>query len=306
MTTASSNVNFRKARQNGEITVLIITIALIFLIALFFLGIAEDGSYTLENLLNSLLITGGLLIASLFFIRLFQKQFLGNALKVEKSHFSNLKGLTQQVAETLKMKEPDVFIFQDPYLNAFSLGFMRPYTIALHSAIVEDLDEEELTATVIHESGHIWFGHTKITAFLSPVGSQIPVVSYIFGFWSRKAEISCDRLALMVTRNPRAVIDSLIKVYTGPKFLSQLDAEGILFQDYQSQGFMGKLAQSLGSHPFMTTRIRELLKFSAEMGLQYLDKSGRVVCVNCGLKEQASTNFCPRCGFKIQNFNTTN
>jgi len=300
--TQSFQMYYRTARTRGEIRVLIITVALIGLLFLVGLPIAAGG-FKLDTVIGGIILLFVVTAFWLFVIRLTQRQFLGNALRVERGHFSNLKGLTNQVAALLNMPEPEVYIFQDPYLNAFSLGFKRPYTVALHSAIVEDLDQEELTAVIIHEVGHIWFGHTRISAYVTPVVIQIPIVSpvmeYIFGFWTRRTELTCDRLAILVTRNPRAVIEALIKTYVGPHFLLQLDAEGVLFQEHQTQGLLNKLAQSMSTHPFMTTRIKKLLEYSRELGLTYVDKNGMLVCENCGLKSALSAAFCPRCNFPL-------
>lgn len=295
-------VDYRSARTKGEWLVLLITLALLFLLFLFGALSTANGQWNV--VFSYFMIAFGVTAFYLFMVRLIQRQFLGNALRVERGHFSNLKVITGQIAALLRMAEPEVYVFQDPYLNAFSMGFKRPYTVAFHSAIVEHLDQEELTAILAHEVGHIWFGHTKISAYVTPVVFQIPIVSpvmeYIFGFWARRTELSCDRLALLVTRNPRAVIEGLVKAHIGPHFLQQLDAEGVLFQEHQTKGLLNKLAQSISTHPFMTTRIKRLLEYSRELGLIYVDKNGMIVCENCGLKSGRSTAVCARCGTQFQ------
>jgi len=295
-------VDYRRARTRGESRVLLLTLILLFI--LFFIGVAATAGSKFDVILGEIFVALAVTAFYLFLLRLYQRQFLGDALRVERGHFSNLKATVGQVAALLNTTEPEVYIFQDPYLNAFSLGFKRPYTVALHSAAVENLDQEELTAVLIHEVGHIWFGHTRISAYVTPVVFQVPIVSpvmeYIFGFWARRTELSCDRLALIVTRNPRAVIDGLIKVHIGPHFLQQLDAEGVLFQEHQTQGLLNKLAQSMSTHPFMTTRIKRLLEYARELGLVYIDKNGLLVCENCGLKNSNSNIFCTRCGNQLQ------
>lgn len=295
----SQPLNYRKARAKGERFRLYLTVAPATLVGFLFLAdeVAEGDTLGIGALTTALILFVGITAAALFLIRLTQKQFLGNALHVERTHFAGIAEVSAAIAETLKMNKPDIFIFQDPYLNAFALGFKKPYTIALHSATVEGLSEAELRAIIAHEMGHIYFNHTKITAFTAPVGSTLPGLGYVFGFWARKAELSCDRLALMITRNPTAVIDALVKIHIGPHFLEQLDAEGVLFQDYESRGIMGALAQTMSDHPFMTTRIKEILKLSQEMGLQYTDSSGKTVCLNCGLKVKSHTEVCERCHY---------
>lgn len=296
----SAAQNYRHARIRGERSRLFWTVVPAVLVAFGVLAssLPEEGeNFGGFHLMAAVVISAAILGATLFLIRLTQKQFLGNALHVERTHFSDIGVEIDGIASKLGMKKPDVFIFQDPVLNAFALGFKQPYTIALHSATVENLSQSELRAILCHEMGHIYFGHTKVSAFISPAGSTLPILGYVFGFWGRKCELSCDRLALMLTQSPQAVIDALIKIHIGPDFLDQLDAEGVLFQDYESRGFMGELAQTMSSHPFMTTRIKEILKLSQELGLQYIDTNGKTVCLNCGLKLPVKTVQCERCGY---------
>jgi Zn-dependent protease with chaperone function len=289
---------YRTAQTRGEHAVLVLTIIAL-IVAVFF---AFDQKFTLSGILQYLLILAVILGASLFLIRLLQHQFLGNMLKIEQGRFANIKDLAGVVASRLNMPEPDVFVTQNPLLNAYSMGFKQPYSVIFHSATVEFLDPEELAAVLSHEIGHIWFGHTKVLAYISPMGTRIPGLSWVFGFWSRRTELTCDRLALLLTRNPRAVIDMLIKVHIGPQFLAQLDAEGVLFQEHKVKGSMGLLAQSLSDHPFMTTRIKELLNFARSMQLEYVDKHGRHVCINCGLKlpPDFQGSNCPRCNVQLK------
>ena len=159
------------------------------------------------------------LIVSLIYVRIFQITFLGNALRIQNGRHAYLLQIVQEISTNLQMPSVDVYITQDPYLNAFAVGYARPFTIVLHSATVEELSPEELRAILIHEMAHIKYRHTIISAYTQPLSVLVPVlgpaITWLFGFWSRRAEMACDRLAISYTRDPDTAINALVKVHVG-------------------------------------------------------------------------------------------
>jgi Zn-dependent protease with chaperone function len=204
------------AKKSSDLTILIVTILVL---SLAFVLIAEEKTVLF-------IVVVMITIASLFYIRLHQISFLGNAFRVQNGQHAYLIGMVQKIAQQLEMPTVDVFITQDPVLNAFALGYSKPYTIVLHSAIVEQLTKEELEAILFHEMAHIKLKHTIITAYLYPAGQIIPVLgplfTWIFGFWSRRAELACDRVAVAYTQSPHIVISALMKVHVGSRFAEYL------------------------------------------------------------------------------------
>src|SRR3972149_8191024 len=112
------------------------------------------------------LLTGFGIIIALFYIRLHQGQYLGNSLQVSNKHFYRLKQIIEERSKELKVPEPKLFISQDPYPNAYTIGFKHPYSIVLSSRLVEGLTEEELEATISHELGHVKFHHARISSII--------------------------------------------------------------------------------------------------------------------------------------------
>lgn len=170
------------------------------------------------------------------------------------------------------MPQVDVFISQDPFLNAFAFGYMRPYTIVLHSGAVEELSEEEIRVILVHEMAHIKLNHVKVSAYVLPISALVPIigpiVGWIFGFWNRRAELAADRMAVAYTRQPHEVVSALTKIHVGSKFAADMGEEGIAFQQKISHGLMKLLAQSMNTHPFLTTRGYEAIRFAQKIGLQ--------------------------------------
>ncbi len=251
----------RIARKSSDLTVLIITI----IIALLFFVFLADQRIQLFY------IGMVLMLVILFYIRLYQISFLAGALRVQNSRHAYMAKMVAEISVNLKMPYVDVFITQDPYLNAFALGYTHPFTIVLHSATVDGLTEAEVRAVLVHEMGHIKYKHTMISAYLTPFTQLIPFIgpfsSWLFGFWSRRSELTADRLALAYTRDPHTVAMALIKVHVGANYAQYMEEQGVLYQEHISHGTMRKLAQSLQGHPFLVTRIQEILKYSQIFGI---------------------------------------
>ncbi len=253
------------SKKTGDTIVLFITIIALILGSFF---LADQLFEEVEGLLTAFFIILGI---SLFYIKLYQISFLGNAFRVQNGRHAHLIDSIRIVAHKLDMPPVDVYIAQDPYLNAFAIGYTRPFTIVLHSAIVEELTREELESILIHEMAHIKLKHTIITAYLYPVGILIPILgpflTWIFGFWTRRAELACDRVAATIMRDPHIVASALMKVHVGSKFAQYMHEEGVIYQDKVGAGAMRQLSQSLSSHPFLVTRIHEVFNHSYNIGL---------------------------------------
>lgn len=253
--------SIKLAVKSSDNVVLAVTFVIITLAAVL---LAEE---KLGILIVFLIISG----ISLFYIRLYQISFLGNAFRVQNGRQAHLLESIRRIAHQLDMPSVDVYIAQDPYLNAFAVGYARPFTVVLHSAIVEELTREELEAILYHEMAHIKLKHTIITAYLYPVGLLVPlfgpVVTWVFGFWTRRAELACDRVAVTFIGNPHVVVSALMKVHVGAKFAQYMNEEGVIYQDKVGSGVMRLISQSIVSHPFLVTRVREIMSYSYKINL---------------------------------------
>lgn len=280
-------IKIKRARYKLEIFFLIFSIAATFIIVYIFYHFSP-------------LITAILVIIMLFYIRLLQGQYLGNSLQVNNKHFYRLKQIIEVRSQELQVIEPKLFISQDPYPNAYTIGFKHPYSIVLNSSLVEALSEEELEAVIVHEMGHVKFSHARISSIISPAGQNILVLTWLFGFWQRATEFTADRVSLLVTENPRALITMLIKISVGTKFLDQIDEEELLEQSREVQkSIFNKWGEWLIDHPYLTSRINNILTLAKEQGLLYY-KGGKMFCTNCGKQINVSAKFCPECGFNFR------
>ena len=216
----------------------------------------------------SLLIAGypagilGLLffIAGIYSSRMMRGQALGNALQVSEQQLPEIHKALQKALSKLPPVKVELFVTQNPTMNAFSLGYSEPYTIFLTSALVENLDSEEIQAVIGHELGHIYFEHVRLISLMSGLGGG--PVRMIFYRWSRACEYSCDGIALLASDgNPQVVISALLKLASGLKNVD-LDLDAFLDQHKKQTDGSAAMAESVSSHPFINNRIQRLLSLA--------------------------------------------
>ena len=109
-----------------------------------------------------------LLIVGLVQIRIDQARHLGNSIRVHNTQFPEIYTVFKEYAEILGIEKANIYITQDPYLNAFTLG-INTCTVVLHSSLVEQLSLKELKFVIAHELAHFKLGHTKISSFIKSI-----------------------------------------------------------------------------------------------------------------------------------------
>jgi Zn-dependent protease with chaperone function len=87
--------------------------------------------------------------------------------------------------------------------------------------------------------------------------------------WARRAELSCDRAALLVTQDPHVIGRTMMKL-CGGTFASRVDYDQFLAQarDFQKNydeksldRFWADVISSGMTHPFPVWRVSEILKW---------------------------------------------
>jgi Zn-dependent protease with chaperone function len=178
-------------------------------------------------------------------------------------------------------KVPELFISQDPVVNAMALGTNTPF-IVLNSGLVDLLDAEELRAVIGHELGHILSGHSVYRTMLynlimlaqriawMPIG-YLGLRAIIWGLeeWYRKSELSCDRAGLLASQDADAARRVLMKLAGGAR-LSELNPDAFMQQahDYDAvpdvrDGLLKILQLQGNTHPFAVVRFAELNRWVA-------------------------------------------
>jgi Zn-dependent protease with chaperone function len=212
--------------------------------------------------------------------------FTASAVKVTPRQCPDLHAKLQIACTTLGVDMPELFVQQNPVVNAFTGGVKNP-VIVLHSSLIERLSDEEVLAVIAHEVGHIHAEHVLyitaarlLEALANVAIAAAPVASLVTQIlsgtmraallaWARRAELSCDRAALLVTQDPDVIGRTMMKL-CGGTFASKVDYEQFLQQarDFQKNydeksldRFWADIIASGLTHPFPVWRVSEILKW---------------------------------------------
>jgi len=221
-------------------------------------------------------------------VRLFREMergsLLGNAVKVGPEQFPRVYGLAEECAQTLGIGTPNVYIVSRFSLNASTYGTNDDSFIMLHSALVDHLSDEELRSIIGHECGHI---HNQHVVYLTALYFLRQMVSIFVRWivepamialngWSRRAEITCDRAALLCCRDLEVATRALAKLALGStKLYEELNLEAFLRQHEESRATAGRFAELTATHPWLPKRVKALRVFAqSELYRQRTGASG--------------------------------
>jgi Zn-dependent protease with chaperone function len=219
--------------------------------------------------------------------------FTASAVKVTPKQCPDLYAKLQVACTTLGVDMPELFVQQNPVVNAFTGGVKNP-VIVLHSQLIERLNDEEVLAVIAHEVGHIHAEHVLyitaahlLEALANVAIAAAPIANLVAQIlsgtmraallaWARRAELSCDRAALLVTQDPNVIGRTMMKL-CGGTYASKVDYEQFLEQarDFQKNydakaldRFWADIINAGLTHPFPIWRVSEILKWveSGEYG----------------------------------------
>ncbi len=105
---------------------------------------------------------------------------ISGARKIEKKDHPKLYNVVEEmtIASGLE-KLPDIYIIDDPALNAFATGRDAKHTsVAITSGLLQKLNRDELQGVIAHEIGHIRNRDVQLMVMLSILLGSIVIISY--------------------------------------------------------------------------------------------------------------------------------
>lgn len=176
--------------------------------------------------------------------RAVQMDLRHSAIRLGPRQYRSLHAMVERAAATLDVPAPEAWLVGGYTVNASAFGFER-YTIRLYQGLVDLLEPDEIQAVVAHEVGHIACEHMlykSLAGLLGELGRAVlgrllgPPAELLSGAlelamlrWSRAAEYSCDRAALLVVDDAEVVARTLARL-GGPsrRFRDELDLQAAL------------------------------------------------------------------------------
>ena len=215
-------------------------------------------------------------LAGLFNDRSLRLMFLASSVRASEQQFPQLYQSLLDGCYILDLPTvPELFISQDPTVNAMALGADKPFVV-ITTGMVDLMDAEEIRFVIGHELGHVLSGHavyrTMLYHLLNLVTriAWLPIVLPARGViwaleeWYRKSELSCDRAGLLAGQDIDAARRALMKTAGGSRLVEfNSDAFHQQAREYDAvpdvrDGLL-KLLQLQGTtHPFAVIRFAEL------------------------------------------------
>jgi Zn-dependent protease with chaperone function len=205
--------------------------------------------------------------------RALRQAYLGSAVRLSEEQLGDVWREHAIAYRTLDMEEvPDLYLTQFSAPNAFAAGSVHPIVV-VNSELVRLLDPGQRRAVFAHEAAHILSEHMLYrTALLILVlltrSARLPLplapVRTALMEWSRATELSADRAAAVVTRDPLTVCRTLMVLSAGTMG-DQLDLDAFMRQglDYTEGTGLERLTRlmlDLGlTHPMPVKRTHELM-----------------------------------------------
>jgi Zn-dependent protease with chaperone function len=233
-------------------------------------------------------------------------------------------------ASLLDVKPPELFIKQDPTFNAYTIGTNEDNLIVIHSGLLDAVKPAEMAFIIGHELGHIRSRHVTYGTLVRLLHYGLGIAGSVLYLplapaldaWSRQSELTADRAGLLACLNPEAAVGALLLLAVGSrKFLQDINLPAYLKQEEDLQGFYGKLKLWVGGmdHPYLVTRVRQVLEFAASesgktlaarmtakfhrsgSGARGLGPSGLPLAELPAHDQVTShiTRFCKDCGFEM-------
>ncbi len=212
--------------------------------------------------------------------RALRQFYLGSSVRLGDSQLPHIWVLEREAFNVLDLPEvPDLYLTQFPLANAMVIGAAQPIVV-VNSQLVDLLDDEGMRAVMAHEAAHVLSDHVlygtalQILLLLSrsvrlPLLAGLPLraVTAALMEWFRAAELTCDRAAAVVTRDPLVVCRVLLTLSAGTA-ADRLDLDAFMSQglDYTEKGSgldrLSRLLIDLDlTHPMPVRRAHELLRW---------------------------------------------
>jgi Zn-dependent protease with chaperone function len=209
--------------------------------------------------------------------RALRQQFLASSVRLGEDQLPKTWADWNAVCARLDLPERyDLYLTQFPITNAAAIGSGKPMVV-VNSRTLEVLDPLEVRTVLGHEAGHILSDHvlyrTALMILVSMGSGRLPFLAGLplLGVrlalleWFRAAELSCDRAATLVTRDPLATCRTML-VFAGGMPSKKLNLDAFMrqasdYEDWDSgwDRFNRLPTELLLTHAYPVRRVKEVM-----------------------------------------------
>ncbi len=201
-------------------------------------------------------------------------EILAQSAKPTDERYTKLLGRVHEAAKiassNLRVRLPVIFGVPETKLGIRVLGTDDSPHLVVNLALAAQLDDKELVAAIGHELGHIQNFHIfYATALYFLSHSAAFFVRWIvqpaimtLQAWSRRAEITCDRAALLASRDLDHTLTQIVRMSIGIGKGDAFDAAAYLKAPPDAKKGVGRYGELFRSHPHIGKRIAALRLFA--------------------------------------------
>ena len=212
--------------------------------------------------------------------RALRQQFLAASVRLGEDQLPTVWADWNAVCARLDLPERyDLYLTQFPITNAAAIGAGKPMVV-INSRCIDLLDELEQRTVLGHEAGHILSAHVLYRTALIiliqlsgatrlPIIAGLPLMAVKLALleWYRAAELSSDRAATLVNRDPLVTCRTMM-VLAGGVASRKLDLDAFIRQagDYEdwSSGWdkLNRMRSELSlTHSYPVKRVKEVMSW---------------------------------------------
>jgi len=221
-------------------------------------------------------------LSELGFEKALQQQLLADSVRLGPRQLPDVWYRHLSAYESLDSEiRPQLYVTNRLEMNAMTIGSARPIVI-VNAGMVKSAPEDQLTAVLAHEAGHVLSEHYHyrtmleilrrllMVSGLAPLaGLPLQAVYLVLLEWYRCAELSCDRASTLVVDDPLVVCRTLMSLAGGG--VEGLDLDAFLQQASEYNGnddlltLPGRwLTEVWRTHPYTVRRVGELMRWVQE------------------------------------------
>jgi Zn-dependent protease with chaperone function len=226
-----------------------------------------------------------------------REELLANT-KVSETQYPRVYNAARAAGAALRVKVPMMFVTPTSNIGIQVLGMEDAPYLVVNATLAEHLDDSSLIAAIGHELGHVQNGHVLYAtalhylnhsaAFFVRWAVQPAIVT--LQAWARRAEVTCDRAALLAVKDLDKALIGLASVAVGPDKIAGFDAAAFV-RDLPDPAVahkgVGKFAELFRSNPYIAKRAKALRLFadSAYYAIsQGLDATGKTSSIDVDQK----------------------
>jgi Zn-dependent protease with chaperone function len=197
-------------------------------------------------------------------------ELLGTAVKVTDQQYPRVYEAAQKAGAALRVRVPVIFAAPNTDFSVKVLGTEDAPHLIVNLQLAEKLDDLELVAAIGHELGHVQNDHilyatalhylTHSAAFFIRWVVQPAIMT--LQAWSRRAEVTCDRAALLSVKDLDKTLSALVKIELGLEKGSAFNVEDYLKTPPDVKKGFGRFGELFRSHPYVPKRIQALRLFA--------------------------------------------